>query len=114
MTANNWKEDGGAYDAAIIGGGAAGMAAAVSYLRRRPDGRLVIVEANDALGKKLLATGNGRCNISNLSAEGYWGIKEFFGSIGVLLRIEEGGRAYPMSGQAASVQGALLHALGRA
>ena len=101
------------YDAAIVGGGAAGMVAAVSYLRRASHGRLIVIEANDVCGKKLLATGNGRCNISNLSADNYSETKDFFRSVGVLFRVEEGGRAYPMSGQAASVRSALVFALER-
>jgi len=104
----------GAYDAVIIGGGAAGMAAAVVYSRRKPRATLLVIEANEACGKKLLATGNGRCNISNLSADNYRETKEFFRSIGVPFRVEEGGRAYPMSGQAASVRDALVCALKRA
>jgi len=107
------KENPGVYDAVIIGGGAAGLAAAVSYLRRPAPGRLLLIEANDACGKKLLATGNGRCNISNLSADDYLKTKSFFESVGVLFRVEEGGRAYPMSGQAASVRDALMLALER-
>jgi len=104
---------GNRFDAAIIGGGAAGMAAAVAFIRRESRARLVIIEANEACGKKLLATGSGRCNISNLSADGYTEIKDFFRSIGVLFRVEDGGRAYPMSGQALSVRDALVHALER-
>ena len=107
------QADAGVFDVAIIGGGAAGLAAAVCYLRRRPQGRLLVAEANDACGRKLLATGNGRCNVSNLSADDYQKAKGFFGSIGVLFRVEDGGRAYPMSGQAASVRDALAHALER-
>ncbi|MCL2493936.1 MAG: NAD(P)/FAD-dependent oxidoreductase [Clostridiales bacterium] len=99
------------YDAVIIGGGAAGLAAAVTYMRRRDAGRLVILESKESCGRKLLATGNGRCNVSNLSAEGYEEIKAFFESMGVLLRVEEAGRAYPMSGKAESVLAALLCAL---
>lgn len=101
------------YEVMIIGGGASGLAAAVSYLRRRPHGRLLLAEANEAFGKKLLATGNGRCNISNLFADDYQETKAFFESIGLLFRVEDGGRAYPMSGQAASVRDALAGALGR-
>ena len=101
------------YDAAIIGGGAAGLAAAVTYLRRAAHRRLVLIEANEVCGKKLLATGNGRCNISNLSADNYPGVKQFFKSVGVPFRIEEEGRAYPMSGQALSVRDALVRALER-
>ena len=72
-----------------------------------------MIEANGSCGKKLLATGNGRCNISNLSDDGYMKIKAFFESVGVLLRIEDGGRAYPMSGQASSVRDALMRAFSR-
>jgi len=107
------KDNGENYDAAIIGGGAAGMAAAVTYQRRKSHGSLLLIEANDICGKKLFATGNGRCNISNLSADDYYIVKKFFGSVGVLFRVEEGGRVYPMSGQAASVQSALLNAMER-
>ena len=101
------------YDAVIIGGGAAGLAAAVAYIKRKVHGSLLLVEANDKCGKKLLATGSGRCNISNLSADDFSIIKNFFSDIGVLIRIEEGGRAYPMSGQAASVHSALLNAINK-
>ncbi|GHU66821.1 aminoacetone oxidase family FAD-binding enzyme [Clostridia bacterium] len=96
------------FDVLVIGGGAAGLAAAIAYLRRPDAGRLLVLEVNEACGRKLLATGNGRCNVSNLSADGYTEIKSFFESIGVLFRIGEGGRTYPMSGRAASVQQALL------
>jgi len=101
------------YDAVIIGGGAAGLAAAVSYLRRPSCGALLLLEANEACGKKLLATGGGRCNVSNLSADEYGMVKKFFESVGVLFRVEEEGRAYPMSGQAASVRDALVRAIER-
>ena len=89
------------------------MAAAIAYMRRAAHGRLVLIEANEACGKKLLATGNGRCNVSNLSADGHMKTVEFFRGVGVLFRVEEGGRAYPMSGQALSVRDALVRALER-
>ena len=89
------------------------MAAAIVYLRRVPHGNLVLLEANEFCGKKLLATGNGRCNISNLSADEYNKAKDFFRSVGVLFRVEDGGRAYPMSGQALSVRDSLVRALER-
>ncbi|MDR0875413.1 MAG: NAD(P)/FAD-dependent oxidoreductase [Clostridiales Family XIII bacterium] len=101
------------YDVIIVGGGAAGLTAAIAYLRRTDAGRLLVIDANDVCGRKLLATGNGRCNISNLAADGYAEIKDFFESIGVLFRVEEGGRAYPMSGRAVSVQSALVLAAER-
>ena len=101
------------FDAVIIGGGAAGLAAAVTYVKRKTHGKLLLIEAGETCGKKLLATGNGRCNISNLSADDYFIVKEFFKSIGILFRVEDGGRVYPMSGQAASVRDALVGILQR-
>ena len=54
--------------AAVIGGGASGMLCAIRAAERHPDRRIVILEKDDSVGKKLLVTGNGRCNLSNLSA----------------------------------------------
>lgn len=53
------------YDIAIVGGGAAGMCAAVHAAALRPDLKIVLIEALDRVGKKLIVTGNGRCNIVN-------------------------------------------------
>ena len=53
------------YDLAIIGGGAAGMAAAVFASERGV--RTVVIEHNRQLGKKLAITGKGRCNVTNNS-----------------------------------------------
>ena len=52
---------------AIIGGGASGMAAALAAAER-PENRIVLLERQARLGRKLQATGNGRCNLSNLHA----------------------------------------------
>lgn len=52
------------YDLAIIGGGMSGMIA--SILASRRGYKVVIIESNDRLGKKLLATGNGKCNLTNM------------------------------------------------
>ena len=54
-------------DAVIIGGGAAGLAAALSAARSNPDAQITVLEGLDRIGKKILATGNGRCNLSNES-----------------------------------------------
>ena len=51
------------YDGIIIGGGPAGMFAAVTAARRGQ--RVLLLEKNDRLGKKLLITGKGRCNVTN-------------------------------------------------
>ncbi|MBR2151678.1 MAG: aminoacetone oxidase family FAD-binding enzyme [Clostridia bacterium] len=53
------------YDIAIIGGGASGLAAAISAKRQNNSLSVAIFEANQRVGKKLLTTGNGRCNLGN-------------------------------------------------
>ena len=56
------------YDAAVVGGCAAGMAAAINAKRLNPKLNIVIIEKLPRLGKKILATGNGRCNLTNVGA----------------------------------------------
>ncbi|MBO4524736.1 MAG: aminoacetone oxidase family FAD-binding enzyme [Ruminococcus sp.] len=110
-------------DIAIIGGGASGLAAAVEAKNIMPQARVVILEKLDRVGKKLLATGNGRCNLSNInmSYEHYHGsvknairiinstpsAKEFFGSLGVICSADTKGRIYPKSNAASTVLSAL-------
>jgi len=114
------------YDIAIVGGGAAGLAAAITVAARGL--RAAVIEKNDRVGKKLLATGNGRCNLSNYSpVAGRYNtplvettfhkvplsrIKGFFESLGLALREEED-RLYPYSNQASSVVNALRGGLER-
>lgn len=113
-------------DIAIIGGGAAGLAAAVSAGRKnfyeKKNKRIVIVDKEKRVGKKLLATGNGRCNLTNenMSEEFYNGsckklvadilqkydtdsITAFFNSIGIACKSDTQGRVYPNSEQASAV-----------
>lgn len=109
-------------DIAVIGGGAAGLAAAVSYAKKTKNSSIVIIEKEKRVGKKLLATGNGRCNLTNknMSAEFYNGsckkiaadiikkyntsrIISFFNSLGIECKSDSQGRFYPYSEQAASV-----------
>lgn len=113
---------------AVIGGGAAGMAAAIAAARHGD--RVLLFERLDRVGKKLLATGNGRCNLMNCSAPAYPGgsdfavtvlsrcdtaaLEQFFHSLGLQLRTEDMGRVYPVSGQAASVLDAFRLALHQA
>jgi len=98
----------------IIGGGAAGLCAAVAAARRGD--KVLVLERMDRVGKKILATGNGRCNLLNAGALRYPGggefaaqvvdyqeLTAFFASLGLTLRQEEGGRVYPASGQASTV-----------
>lgn len=107
----------------IVGGGAAGLAAAVSagrLLSGQPL-KILILDRMDRVGKKILATGNGRCNLANtkLKLEKYHGDVDFaaqvfekidvesnlsfFSSLGLLMVPDEEGRVYPFSGQASSV-----------
>ncbi len=51
------------YDALIIGGGASGLMCAIAAKRKKPRLRVAVLEKNDRVGKKLLATGNGRCTM---------------------------------------------------
>ncbi|HHH19199.1 MAG TPA: NAD(P)/FAD-dependent oxidoreductase [Campylobacterales bacterium] len=107
-------------DVVIVGAGASGLVAAIVAARRGK--RVLIVEKNNKVGKKLLATGNGRCNITNqrptserfysqspsfipqvLEGHSYQSIKQFFKSIGLELIEAKEGKAFPMSLQASSV-----------
>ncbi len=114
---------------AIIGGGASGMAAALAAAECR-DNQIILLERQSRVGRKLSATGNGRCNLTNLHAEswGYHGdepefvkpaLKRFgvdntmqwFQSLGLLTVVEDWGRVYPFSDQANSVVDVLRYAL---
>ena len=90
-------------DICIIGGGASGIIAAISARMENPNATIHILEKNDKLGKKLLATGNGRCNFSNTSCASSNEILKFFNMLGIKPRVEEQGRIYPYSGQAQDV-----------
>ena len=68
-----------------------------------PNADVTVLEHLEEPCKKLYATGNGRCNITNTAADGYETTKEFFSSIGLILRESNEGRMYPYSNQAASV-----------
>lgn len=110
-------------DIAVIGGGASGLAAAVGAKSENPCLSVAVFEKLDRVGKKLLSTGNGRCNLSsrNLSPEHYHGsvgnimeiinstvpAEEFFMTMGVPLTADDQGRMYPRSGSAATVLSAL-------
>ena len=107
-------------DIAIIGGGASGLAAALAAARC--GAAVLLLEKLPRVGKKILATGNGRCNLGNLSAdmahyggsvgvasvlEQFAGEESFFRSLGLWVRADEEGRLYPQSNQATAVLDAL-------
>ena len=102
----------------IVGGGAGGLAAAVAAARA--EAQVTILEKANRVGKKLLRTGNGRCNLSNLrvSPAGYncpdfvspllkttdcAAVRDFFASLGLWTVADGEGRVYPRSDAAASV-----------
>lgn len=90
-------------DVVIIGGGAAGMSLAITASRENPKAEIMILEKNGVLGKKIFATGNGRCNLSNKSADELEPVLTLFQSLGLMIREEDEGRLYPYSEQASSV-----------
>ena len=83
------------YDICIIGGGASGAAAAIAAARVKPGAEIVIIEKKETLGKKLAATGNGRCNITNTACAEYSETADFLRGIGIVPREEAEGRVYP-------------------
>lgn len=113
-------------DIAIIGAGASGLAAAVAASKNF-GGSITLIEKLPRVGKKILSTGNGRCNLSNksLSADKYSGATEllnsisedyvsaehFFGEIGLAVKCDSEGRLYPHSMAASSVLDALRFAV---
>ncbi len=107
---------------AIIGAGASGLIAAITAKRENPKLHIDLFDINSGVGKKILASGNGRCNISNskLGIENYIGenpsfvgyalkqfdfkaFEKFCKSIGLLLDIKETNKVYPLSNEAKSV-----------
>ena len=110
------------YDGIVIGGGAAGMFAAIAAAERGR--RVLLLERNDRLGKKLLITGKGRCNVTNdcgpqevlqntprngrflysaMTAFPPEKTKAFFESRGCALKTERGNRVFPVTDKASSV-----------
>ena len=117
-------------DIAVIGAGPAGMMAAIRAAELKK--KVVLVERNDIVGKKILLTGRGRCNITNsakldtfIENFGYTGqflrtafsafsnedLMDFFKSKGVELKTERQGRVFPVSDRSSCVTHALAEAL---
>lgn len=96
------------YDICIIGGGASGTASAISAKKIKPEASLLIIEKNSFVCRKIKATGNGKCNITNINAKEYQLVSRFFDSVGIVTRTYENGLVYPYSESAADVSNMLL------
>lgn len=94
----------------IVGGGASGLAGAIRLKQIDKNMNVIILERLQSVGKKILATGNGRCNITNKSAKHYNEVSDFFNSIGLYLREDDDGRIYPYSLKSETVLEILLKA----
>lgn len=90
-------------DVVIIGGGASGMAAAAEIGMDSAGLDVLVIEKMPEPGRKIRATGSGRCNITNTGAEGFGRIMEFFRRMGLVTRVYENGLVYPYSESAADV-----------
>ena len=121
------------YDVIVIGGGPAGMFAAITAADRGKS--VLLLERNDRLGKKLLITGKGRCNVTNdcseqeilqniprngrflysaMTAYPPKSIMEFFENAGCPLKTERGNRVFPVSDKSQSILDCLLKQMRRA
>ena len=110
------------YDVVVIGGGPAGMFGAITAAKL--GAKILLLEANDRLGKKLLITGKGRCNVTNncTAAEVLQNVPrngrflysameqcdpafvmELFESNGCQLKTERGNRVFPVTDKSSSV-----------
>ncbi len=116
------------WDVIVVGGGPAGMMAAGTAASN--GAKVILIEKNDSLGKKLLITGGGRCNVTNsefdvrkfldkfkengkylFSAFSKWGVKEtldFFHQRGMETKVEKELRTFPISNSARSVWDVLV------
>lgn len=118
------------YDCIVIGGGAAGCMAAVTAGRLGKS--VLLLEKNDIIGKKLLITGKGRCNVTNnsdinefmnnipvnprflyssYSQFGSEDVIDFFEYMGVPLKTERGNRVFPVSDRSSDIVSALAKAI---
>lgn len=112
----------------VIGGGAAGLVAAVAAGRNGAE--VIVLERMDRVGKKILATGNGRCNLTNINIDlkryhssypkfvkgvlnqfNLHQTLDFFEQMGIAYKIEDAGKVFPMSEQASSVLDVLRYEL---
>lgn len=117
------------YDIIVIGAGPAGMTAAIKAKKSCKDAKILVIDRNKKPGKKLYATGNGKCNLANtkldlscyhsdneffpyqlVSTEAFREVTEFFLDLGVAT-YEDDGYLYPASLQASTIVWALTDRL---
>lgn len=96
------------FDIAIVGGGPAGLTAAIEAKSSNPEAKVIVLEKMEEPAKKLSATGNGRGNLSNRGCELLPTVMEFFSKCGIVTRADDAGRIYPYSEEAKAVSGALI------
>lgn len=113
----------------IIGGGAAGLMAAISAAKKCPENEIIIADKNERLARKVMITGKGRCNVTNncdidtfianipknprflysaFSQFSSHDTMEFFEQNGVPLKTERGNRVFPVSDKAVDIVDALV------
>ncbi len=115
------------YDVIVLGGGPSGIMASI---KASENNKVLLIEKNDSLGKKLLASGNGRCNVTNtksdmdfikciqssnpkfilssLSDFGPWDIYDYFCSRGCMLKEEDDERIFPESDKSSDILDVLI------
>ena len=113
-------------DIVIIGGGASGLISAITASKNKQN-KVTLIEKNPVLGKKILATGNGKCNYYNsnqdlihyhstnnelikeiINEENTNKVEDFFKKIGIIPKIKNG-YYYPFSNQATTIRNALVN-----
>jgi len=109
-------------DIIIVGGGASGLVCAIKSAENNPKKKILILEKQSRVGRKLMSTGNGRCNLTNVNADKnyYHGtfskyidvifekysaekVIDFFEKNGLIIKTDSEGRVYPYSNHASSV-----------
>lgn len=99
----------------IIGGGASGLLLSILLKKKLPNIEVTVFEALDKVGKKLLQTGNGKGNISNINIQSIYynhsidltlnakDLRELFQDLGLITKVDNEGRVYPYSERASSI-----------